>query len=74
MARYQQSFELDPVDIDLIESAIRRKIADHASTGLARGYEQSAQAEMDALNRVLGKIHNQKVFYAQVRAVGVPAA
>lgn len=74
MARYQQNFNLDPVDIDLIENAIRHAIARHSGVGLAATMGAPERAEVDALNRVLGKLHNQKIFYAQVNAVGVPAA
>ena len=68
MARYQQTFNLDPVDIDLIEHAIRGAIARRSGTGMAGVIDASGRAEIDALNRVLGKIHNQKIFYRPKKA------
>lgn len=73
MPRYQDQFRFDVDDIDLIESALRNEIARHSvrSDRVCASLEQRARTR--ALNAVLGKIHNQKIFYAQVNLPGVPA-
>lgn len=73
MARYQDKFRLDLQDVELIERALRQEIKRHARQGDVGNANTSEQAAMRELNQVLGKIHNQKVFYAQVNADGVPA-
>ena len=73
MARYQDSFTLNLSDIDIIEQALRAEIA-RFSRGEDIGpasWKQSAR--ITELNCLLGKIHNQKVFYSQVSANNVPA-
>ncbi|MGR8920991.1 MAG: hypothetical protein ACU85V_15355 [Gammaproteobacteria bacterium] len=73
MARYQDKFRLDLRDVELIERALRHEIKRRAVRGDVGRADTNERAEMRALNQVLGKIHNQKVFYAQVKADGVPA-
>jgi hypothetical protein len=73
MARYQDNFSLDIDDIDRIERALRHEIRRHSVQGEERHASLSERSEIQALNRLLGKIHNQKVFYAQVKLSGVPA-
>lgn len=73
MPRYQDQFQFDIDDIDLIERALRNEIARHSvrSEQVCASLEQRARTR--ALNGVLGKIHNQKIFYAQVNLPDVPA-
>ena len=73
MARYQENFTLDPNDIELIEHALREKIARHAVKDGTFDTIPESRAQVRQIDNVLGKIHNQKIFYAQVRAPGVPA-
>lgn len=73
MARYQECFELDTCDVELIEQSLRNQIAQLSSKSDGHSLSSTARAEVRHLNRLLGKIHNQKVFYSQVSAVGVPA-
>lgn len=73
MARYQENFRLNTRDIDLIEQALRREIARCARHHGDPASGTELRGEVQALNALLGKIHNQKVFFAQVNAVGVPA-
>ena len=73
MARYQENFTLDPNDIELIEHALREKIARHAVKDGTFDTTPESRAQVRQIDNVLGKIHNQKIFYAQVRAPGVPA-
>ncbi|MEM7540082.1 MAG: hypothetical protein AAF384_00710 [Pseudomonadota bacterium] len=69
MAKFRRSFELLPSDIEMIEQALRREIA--ANNTLAGAQEQPQRIR--DLNGLLGKLHNQKVFYAQVHDTGTPA-
>ena len=73
MARYQDNFTLDVDDIDRIERALRHEIRRHSVQGEERRASLSERVEVQALNQLLGKIHNQKIFYAQVKVMGVPA-
>jgi hypothetical protein len=73
MPRYQKQFNLDIADIDLIERALRGEIARHSVRGSAALAEPERREQMRAIKALLGKIHNQKIFYAQVKAPGVPA-
>ncbi len=73
MARYQDQFKLDISDIDRIERALRQEISRHSRPDRSPAADNDSRAEIKALSRLLGKIHNQKVFYAQVNATGVPA-
>ncbi len=74
MARYTEQFHLTPQDVHLIEEAIRHEIA--FRTQLIPGTDgfEEARRRTRALHEVLGKLYNQKVFYAQVNETGVPAA
>lgn len=73
MARYQECFELDVCDVELIEQSLRNQIARLSSKSDGCALSLTASTEIRKINRLLGKIHNQKVFYSQVSAVGVPA-
>ena len=70
MSRYQNSFELDLTDIDLIERSLRRELARQRCDVETTVVTHAARE----INAVLAKIHNQKIFYAQVKAPGIPAA
>ena len=74
MAKYREHFRLSPTDIEIIEEAIRVEISLRARTERHHEDFEQARRRTRALNDVLGKIHNQKVFYAQVNETGVPAA
>lgn len=73
MARYQDQFKLDVNDIEIIERALRQEIARQSSKSEAATASELQRHQAQILNRVLGKIHSQKVFYAQVHASDVPA-
>ena len=73
MARYQECFDIDVFDVELIEQSIRNQIARLSRKSDGCSLSLTANLEIRNLNRLLGKIHNQKVFYSQVNAVGVPA-
>ncbi|MDA0823006.1 MAG: hypothetical protein O3C28_11360 [Proteobacteria bacterium] len=74
MAKYHEHFRLSPSDLELIEQAVRTEIAIHTRVQRdAREFDE-ARKKARALNDVLGKLHNQKIFYAQVNDTGVPVA
>ncbi|RBI73101.1 hypothetical protein DQW77_09635 [Roseovarius sp. TE539] len=71
MTRYNSQFELTVDDVELIEAALRREKADLSSQLI----EEAAQDEIDEaaandpdaslrrISELLGRLHNQKVFY-----------
>jgi len=60
-------FELDPQDIELIEAALRQKCASLAANDNCG----DSHVEAKALRELLGKIHNQKVWYNPNKGAGV---
>ena len=70
MPNYSSNFNLDPNDIDIIENALRKLLS------LCTDFDSNSPQQSEtvrSLNKVLGKIHNQKVFYSQVNRTGTPA-
>jgi len=77
MPHYEENFELNETDVELIEDTIRNqirvltgkklKLSDSESDGLAELEDTIKQ-----LNMLLGKFHNQKIWYSQVNQTGVP--
>ena len=75
---YKENFELDETDIELIEDTIRDeirvltgkklKLADSESDGVVE-----LDDTIKRLNMLLGKLHNQKVWYSQVKQTGFPS-
>lgn len=65
MTRYNTSFELSVEDMDLIETALRR--AKHDLIGIEAKNPDEVAQPVDPVVRdihdLLGRIHNQKVFY-----------
>lgn len=74
MAKYREYFRLSPIDLDIIERAIRAEIAIHARVTPQHMDFNKARRKTRDLNEVLGKLFNQKVFYSQVNDTGVPVA
>lgn len=72
MPKYCNSFQLEPADVDLIEGALRKVINREAELDVTLD-QQETQSYIRSLNEVLGKLHNQKVFYSQVNNTGTPA-
>jgi hypothetical protein len=62
MTKYNRNFELSVEDMELIEDALRR-----TKRELAEKSVEAAESEADDTVRdihdLLGRIHNQKVFY-----------
>ncbi len=75
---YKENFELDETDIELIEDTIRDEIRVLTGKKLKLvDSESDGVAELDdtikRLNMLLGKLHNQKVWYSQVKQTGFPS-
>ncbi len=77
MPHYKDTFKFNVKDIELIEEALRNEIhtlsnhmqmsAEIGSTGV-----QQFEDKIKELHQLLGKIHNQKIWYGQVHHTGVP--
>jgi len=68
MPRYNENFELSVEDIDLIEESLRQSKSELA--GKLVEADASDDAELQAVDQsvrqihdLLGRLHNQKVFY-----------
>lgn len=77
MARYKDVFELSVQDIELIERALRHEIGElsgrlHVSPMEAAQEYREDEAHIRRLHEVLGKLHNQKIFYGQANQTGIP--
>ena len=74
MPKYREHFRLSPADLELIEDALRSAIANHTPIDPTDDNFEVSRQRQRRLNEVLGKLYNQKVFYAQVHPTGIPAA
>lgn len=69
MARYNVNFELTVEDMELIEDALRRSKSELSSTVIEvpQAANDTPDAAPDAkvrrIHDLLGRLHNQKVFY-----------
>ncbi|MEO1140547.1 MAG: hypothetical protein AAFW87_13960 [Pseudomonadota bacterium] len=71
MGRYNVNFELSVEDMELIEDALRKSKSDLSSmlvdepTKVATPCDQTKQTDtsMRRIHDLLGRLHNQKVFY-----------
>ncbi|MEM9432942.1 MAG: hypothetical protein AAGA12_03405 [Pseudomonadota bacterium] len=73
MPQYNSSFDMTIEDIDLIETALREHQRDLSSRRARQSVESALVAETDGVDELeanleatadlLGRIHNQKVFY-----------
>lgn len=76
MADYKNNFELNVADIELIEDTLRHEIGAITEKRLAssdKEKQKSYEQRIKALNGLLGKFHNQKLWYSQVKKTGVPS-
>lgn len=79
MAKYQKTFELNPNEIDLIETALRHELSRAMDNWHAQAEDIEAtslveHSVLQSMNELLAKLHHQKVFYSQVQCRNVPAA
>ena len=79
MAGYNRSFDLSVADIDMIEEALRARGRELSRMRLALSEENPAHLEsirvieqdQRAGEELLGRLHDQKIFYRPRRAVYV---
>ena len=79
MPGYNRTFDLSIADIDLIEEALRARGRELSRMRLALSGEQPAQIEaikvieqdQRAGEELLGRLHDQKIFYRPRKAVYV---
>ena len=71
MPKYQDTFKLDLNDINLIETALYEFMSQKLQDSYVRNGQslQSAPPQVRSIQALLGKLHNQKVFYGQVNPV-----
>ncbi|TMV09126.1 hypothetical protein FGK63_08430 [Ruegeria sediminis] len=65
MPLYNEMFELSVEDVDLIETSLRNASASMSHEGVDETDDSKAKRE-DTMRRIqdlLGRLHNQKVFY-----------
>jgi hypothetical protein len=62
MTKYNDKFNIDLGEMDLIEDALRGQIKTLSSAAVERACEDSA-AKLRTVKELLGRLHNQKVFY-----------
>jgi len=72
--KYNSHFNLNVEDIDLIEQALRREIKSRLQPDpvLEGNLGTSAPDSVKKISSLLGKIHDQKVFYSVANPSGVP--
>ncbi|WP_170560636.1 hypothetical protein [Ruegeria atlantica] len=65
MPQYNDMFELSVEDIDLIETSLRRALASlsHEATGELEGERMEREESLRRIQSLLGRLHDQKIFY-----------
>lgn len=72
-AKYRTQFDISLTDLDLIEKALRYQANDVGNEMLKKrlsneqspdGIDDQLNAKMSAIQSVLGKLHNQKIWFA----------
>ncbi len=62
MPAYNDTFELDLAEMDLIEEALRQRVK-ALSLGEAGATALDRERKLRNVKHLLGRLHNQKVFY-----------
>jgi hypothetical protein len=62
MAKFNKTFELSVEDVDLIETALRQTKSELAGQ-LVEQENMDLDDSMRLIHDLLGRLHNQKVFY-----------
>ena len=76
--KYNDKFKFNPKDIELIEEGLRGLcdcsyhsiITDQAADSEEHNVNGGLDTKIRKINELLGKIHNQKVFYGQTHSSG----
>ena len=71
MAKYRKNFELNLKDMDLIEEALRRQVA-LSTIQTDTVSDRHDPAKLMDIQSLLGKLHEQKIFYSQVNISNHP--
>lgn len=79
MSGYNRSFDLTIEDVDLIECSLRQRGHDLSARVVAISEEnpadiasmQAIQADLHKVEDLLGRLHNQKIFYRPKKKVYV---
>jgi hypothetical protein len=74
MPKYNDTFKLNLRDIELIEHALHEQINLLAHANLVSGSTDTSENDqrIRQYHEVLGKLHNQKIWYGQTHHTGVP--
>lgn len=74
MSKYNDTFKLNLRDIELIELAVRKQISALAQVNLDDVVENdgSNDGKIREYQELLGKLHNQKIWYGEIHHSGVP--
>lgn len=74
MPKYNDTFKLNLKDIALIEHALHEQIhaLTHANLNAGDGNTAENDAKIREYHEVLGKLHNQKIWYGQTHQTGIP--
>jgi hypothetical protein len=67
MAKYRKNFNLDVDDIELIEHALRHQASQVAAPSGGAPEGADAAPCPRRIQRLLGKLHEQKIFYSHTR-------
>ena len=62
MPAYNRSFDIDLADLDVIETALRARVKSLSETAVEED-PQDGESELQSIKGLLGRLHNQKVFY-----------
>ena len=74
MPKYRETFHLDVNDVDLIENALYELMSRELQDSYVRrgASLEAAPPRVRNIQSLLGKLHNQKVFYGSANAVPAP--
>ena len=74
MAKYRETFHLNVDDVDLIENALYELMSRKLQDSYVRHGQslQAAPPQVRSIQTLLGKLHNQKVFYGNANVVQAP--
>lgn len=63
MPQYNDMFELSVDDMDLIEQALRLAMNAHATDSVDGANLQDSEETVRRIHDLLGRLHDQKIFY-----------
>ncbi|MFT5114249.1 MAG: hypothetical protein ACI8P9_003584 [Parasphingorhabdus sp.] len=74
MTKYNDKISLDTQDIDLIEIALRKQVAGISLSNLNSfpDFPRNDESSVSNIQKLLAKIHHQKIFYSSVNKTNSP--